>query len=69
MMLFHENFNRRFDHIPVLAPFRDFPKIVAAFFLFLSGNTKDLNWGWGQMIFPYRRNDKKMKFFSGTRSN
>jgi hypothetical protein len=33
MMLFHENFNRQFDYVPILAPFRDFPKVVAAFLL------------------------------------
>ncbi len=69
MMLIHENFIRRFDLVPVLAPFRDFPKVVAAFLLIYERKHERFEMGGGgQMIFqilffPYRRNDKKWNFF------
>jgi hypothetical protein len=52
MMLFHQNFNRRFHHVPGLAPLRNFPKIVAVFLLILERKHERFEvWGGAQMIF------------------
>jgi hypothetical protein len=60
---------------PFQPHFQDFPKTVATFLLIFERKHERFKLGGGEqmifriLLFPYRRNDKKMKFFSGTRSN
>ncbi len=52
MILFHQNFNSRFNLVPGLALLRNFPKIIPLFLLiFERKNERFAVGGGGQMIF------------------